>query len=87
MSDTATAIVGDGTSQSWFDMVTAGRVSTFWTSQAKAREIVAEHGCRLCTWKYPGEILDVSGDLWCHHCVREGLVELPLLEPARIPKP
>ncbi len=66
---------------------TAGRVSSFWTSQAAAREIVAEHGCRLCTWKFPGEIYDVAGDLWCQHCVREHLVELPDLEPALIPTP
>jgi len=65
---------------------TEGRVSHFWPSQAAARAIVAEHGCRLCTWKYPGEIYDVSGDLWCHHCVREYEREIRV-EPALIPKP
>jgi hypothetical protein len=68
------------------EQLTEGRVSRFWTSQDEARAIVAEHGCRLCTWHYPGEVMDVSGDLWCHHCVREAMVELPDLAPARIPR-
>lgn len=66
---------------------TKGRVSTFWPSQLKAREIVAEHGCRICTWKFPGEIFDMSGDLWCHHCVREFGREFVDTGAALIPKP
>jgi hypothetical protein len=62
-----------------------GRVSRHWASQSEARAIIAEYGCRLCTWRYPGEVMDVSGDLWCHHCVREAMVELPLLGAALIP--
>ena len=46
-------------------------VSERWTSQAKAQALVAVHGCRICGWKTPGEILDVDGDLWCYHCVEE----------------
>lgn len=68
------------------------RISEHWTSQADARAIVAEHGCRVCTWRYPGEILDVAGDLWCEHCVEEALglrpgipASIPDLEPALIP--
>lgn len=61
------------------------RISEHWTSQAEAVAIVAEHGCKICTWKFPGEILDVAGDLWCNHCVREHLTELPDLNPALIP--
>ena len=56
------------------------RVSTFWKSQDEARAIVAEHGCKICTWKFPGQIWDISGDLWCDHCVREIAVELPDVE-------
>ena len=67
--------------------ITTNRVSAYWTSQAEARAIIAEHGCRLCTWKYPGEIYDVSGDLWCNHCVREYGVELHDLDPGLIPAP
>jgi hypothetical protein len=52
---------------------TKGRVSELWTSQNEARVIVAEYGCRLCGWKFPGEIYDVSGDLWCGHCVAEAM--------------
>lgn len=63
------------------------RVSSYWKSQAEARAIIAEHGCKLCTWRYPGEILDVGGDLWCHHCVREYSVEMNDLDPGRIPTP
>jgi hypothetical protein len=66
---------------------TAGRVSTFWTSQRFARVVVAAEGCRICTWKFPGEIYDVAGDLWCQHCVREHLAEIPDLAPALIPTP
>lgn len=70
---------------------TAGRISTHWKGQAEARAIIAEHGCRLCTWKFPGEIFDVAGDLWCHHCVREHSVPgdqfVDGLEPALIPTP
>jgi hypothetical protein len=68
------------------------RVSKHWTSQTEAREIVAEHGCKICGWKFPGEIMDVSGDLWCRHCVEEymGLrpgipMKVAELEPALIP--
>lgn len=68
------------------DIKTEGRISKYWPSQQAARDIIAEHGCRLCTWKYPGEIYDVSGDLWCHHCVREYEREIRV-EPALIPKP
>jgi hypothetical protein len=70
---------------------TAGRISQYWTSQAAAREIVAEHGCKVCTWKFPGEIFDVAGDLWCEHCAREaslpGDTFIDGLEPALIPTP
>lgn len=69
------------------DIDTAGRVSQRWTSQAEARQIIADYGCRICTWRYPGEIFDVAGDLWCHHCVREIGRELRDLTPARIPTP
>ncbi len=64
-----------------------GRISNHWKSQAEARAIIAEHGCKLCTWKFPGEIFDVAGDLWCHHCVREIGRELRNLDPALIPTP
>jgi hypothetical protein len=69
------------------DIETNGRVSQYWKSQAEARAIVAEYGCKVCTWKYPGEIFSVSGDLWCHHCVREIGRELNDLEPELIPTP
>lgn len=52
------------------------RISEFWKSQDEARAIVAALGCRICGWKYPGQIWDISGDLWCHHCVREIGAEL-----------
>ena len=68
------------------DIKTEGRISRHWKSQAGARAIIAEHGCRLCTWKYPGEIYDVAGDLWCIHCVREYGREIRV-EPALIPTP
>jgi hypothetical protein len=58
-------------------MLEITKVSKFWASQSEAREIVAEHGCRICTWKFPGEIMDVAGDLWCRHCVEEFMGERP----------
>lgn len=61
------------------------RISEHWTSQAEARAIVAESGCKICSWKFPGEILDVAGDLWCHHCVRELGAKIADLDPALIP--
>jgi len=66
------------------DELTEDRVSEYWTSQTEAREIVAELGCKICTWKFPGEIMDVAGDLWCHHCVREIGAKLTDIEPAKI---
>lgn len=48
-------------------------ISKHWKSQDEARAIVAEHGCKVCGWKLPGEIYDVTGDLWCWHCVEEFL--------------
>ena len=72
---------------------TNGRISKYWPSQAAVRELIAEHGCRLCTWKFPGEIYDVSGDLWCCHCVREAMEPgnvngyIADLGPALIPTP
>ena len=73
-------------------MITA-RVSEHWASQAQARAIVAEHGCKICTWQFPGEVMDVAGDLWCWHCVEEymGLrpgvpAKVAGLDPARIPE-
>lgn len=66
-------------------METTQRISEYWTSQAEAQALVAEHGCKVCTWKYPGQIFDVAGDLWCHHCVRELGAELRDLDPALIP--
>ena len=66
---------------------TNGRISKHWTSQAAAQAIIAEAGCKLCNWHFPGWIYDVAGDLWCEHCVREHLRELPDLEPALIPTP
>jgi len=66
------------------DELAEGRVSRYWNDQGEARAIVAEHGCKVCTWKYPGEIMDVAGDLWCHHCVREIGAELTDIEPAKI---
>jgi hypothetical protein len=68
------------------DIDTGKRVSAYWPSQAAARALIAEHGCRLCTWRYPGEIYDVDGDLWCHHCVREYGRDI-VVRPALIPAP
>lgn len=65
---------------------TAGRISTHWKSQAEARAIVAERGCRICTWQFPGEIYDVAGDLWCCHCVWEAR-GIDGVDPALIPTP
>lgn len=66
-------------------MLKLNRISDIWHSQAEVRKIVEEHGCKVCGWKFPGEIYDVSGDLWCHHCVREIGAELKDLDPALIP--
>lgn len=66
-------------------METTQRISTFWTSQTEAQALVAEHGCKVCTWQYPGQIFDVAGDLWCHHCVREYGDKISDLDPALIP--
>ena len=59
--------------------------SEHWTSQQGAREIIALYGCKLCTWRYPGEIFDVAGDLWCHLCVHEQRREIPDLPVRFIP--
>jgi hypothetical protein len=61
------------------------KTSIYWTSQTAAQAIVAEQGCKLCTWKFPGEIFDVAGDLWCEHCVREQAAKIADLDPAYIP--
>lgn len=61
------------------------QLSTYWKSQTEAQAIVAEYGCKVCGWKFPGKIWDVSGDLWCEHCVREIGAELRDLETALIP--
>ncbi len=66
-------------------METTQRISAYWTSQTEAQALVAEHGCKVCTWKFPGQIFDVAGDLWCEHCVRELGAELGDLDPALIP--
>lgn len=61
------------------------QLSRYWPSQAEARAIVAGCGCKVCGWKYPGQIWDVSGDLWCQHCVREQGAEIPDLVVLLIP--
>lgn len=51
--------------------MTITSTSVHWTSQDEARHVVAVHGCKVCGWRFPGQIWDVTGDLWCEHCLSE----------------
>lgn len=68
-------------------------LSKWWISQRVARNMVEVHGCKVCTWKFPGEIFDVGSDLWCEHCVRENWFRSELWDASsfygvrRIPTP
>lgn len=67
---------------------TPGPLSTHWTDYSEAARLVAEYGCKVCHWRYPRRVIDVGGDLWCDHCVREVGREVPLdgfYQPAHIP--
>jgi hypothetical protein len=51
--------------------------SEYWTSQEEAQRIVVAEGCRICTWRTPGPICDVAGDLWCCLCAAEWQGQAP----------
>lgn len=59
----------------WLDQC-GGRVSTTWQRHCDAARLMAVAGCHLCGWHYPDRVMEVDGDLWCNHCVREYGLEI-----------